>query len=101
MDKRFYLRNVRLSACVLFSSDTYRKLQKYFQILNIPWVSKSRYYDILHHMLSVTNEAWRKEQSQIVSASKQRGSILSGVKRCDSPDHNAKYISLIYFLIKV
>ena len=70
MDKRFYLRNVRLSACVLFSSN-------------------------------VTNEAWKKEQSQIVSESKQRGSILSGVKRCDSPDHNAKYISLIYFLIKV
>ena len=36
MEKRFYLGNVRLSTCVLFSSNTYGWLEKYFQILNIP-----------------------------------------------------------------
>ena len=97
MEKRFYMGNVRLSACVLFSSNTYRKLEKYFQILNIPWVSKSRYYNMLDHMLSVTNKAWKKELSQIVSASKQRGLILSGDGRCDSPGHNAKYLTYSLF----
>ena len=57
MEKRFYLGNVRLSACMLFSSDTYRNIDKYFEILNIPRVSKSRYYNMLNHILSVTNEA--------------------------------------------
>ena len=33
---------------------------------------------MLDRMLRVTNEAWKKEQSQIVSALKQRGLILSG-----------------------
>ena len=35
MKKRFYLANVRLIACVLFSSNIYRKLGKYFKISNI------------------------------------------------------------------
>ena len=48
-------------------------------------------------MLSATNEAWKKEQSQIVSASKQRGLILSGDERCDSPGHNAKYLTYSLF----
>ena len=93
MEKRLYLGKVGLSACVLFSSNTYRKLEKKLSVLKIPWVSKSRYYDMLDHMLSVTNEVWKKEHSQIVSASKQRELILSGDGRCDSPGHNAKYLT--------
>ena len=54
MEKKFSLGNARLSACILFSSNTYRKLEKYFQILNIPWVSESCYYDMLDHMLRTT-----------------------------------------------
>ena len=49
-------------------------------------------------MLSVTNETWKKKkQSQIVSASKQRGLILSGERRCDSPSHSAKYLTYSLF----
>ena len=51
---------------------------------------------MLDYMLSVTNEAWKKEESQIVSGWKQRELILSGDGRCDTPGHNAKY--LIYLL---
>ena len=35
-EKRFCLGNARLTACVLFSLNTCRKLEKYFQILNTP-----------------------------------------------------------------
>ena len=48
-------------------------------------------------MLSVTNEAWKKEQSQIVSESKQRRLILSGDRRCDTPCHNEKYLTSSLF----
>ena len=47
---------------------------------------------MLDHILSVTNEAWKKELSQLVSATKQRGLILSGDGRCDIPGHNGKYL---------
>ena len=52
---------------------------------------------MLDHMLSVLNKAWKKEQSQIVSASNQRGLIESGDKRCDSPGHNVKYLTHFFF----
>ena len=55
-----YLGNVRLSACVLFSSNTYRKLEKYFHILNFPWVWKSCYYDMFDHMLVLRNKLGRQ-----------------------------------------
>ena len=48
-------------------------------------------------MLSVLNKAWKKEQSQIVSASNQRGLIESGDKRCVGPGHNVKYLTHFFF----
>ena len=39
----------------------------------------------------------KKKQSQIVSASKQRGLILSGERRCDSPSYSAKYLTYSLF----
>ena len=52
---------------------------------------------MLDHMLSALNKAWKKEQSQIISASNQRGLIESGDKRCDSPGHNVKYLTHFFF----
>ena len=53
---------------------------------------------MLDHMLSVTNKAWKKELSQIVSASKQRGLILSGEGLCYGHNgHNAKYLTYSLF----
>ena len=95
--KRHYIGNLRLSASVLFSSNTYRKLSKYFQILNIPWVSKSRFYHLHEYMFNVTNEAWEKEQFSIVSNSLDRDVMYSGDGRCDSPGHNAKYLTYSLF----
>ena len=66
MQKRFYVENLKLIAAVLFSSNTHRKLSKYFEILDIPWVSKSWYYRINEkYMLGITDEAWHKEQELI------------------------------------
>lgn len=95
--KRYYIGNLRLSASVLFSSNTYRKLSKYFQILNIPWVSKSIFYQLQEYMFGVTNEAWEKEQASIVLNCMDRNVVYSGDGRCDSPGHNAKYLTYSLF----
>ena len=52
---------------------------------------------MVDHMLCVNNKAWKKEQPQIVSASKQRELILSGDKRCDIPGHDAKCLTYSRF----
>ena len=55
---------------------------------------------MLDRMLSVKNDAWKKEQSQIVSSSKQRGLILSGTGVVLA-QVTMQNISLIQFLIKI
>ena len=47
-------------------------------------------------MFGVTYEAWNKEQTIIFSNSDEKEFILCGDGRCDSPGHNAKYLT--YFL---
>ena len=99
IQNRFYLGNVKLIAAVLFSPNTYRKLKKYFEILNIPWISKAWYYRIRSKYLTrITNEAWQKELDSVVSEIGQRESFLSGDGRCDSPGHNAKYMMYSYMM---
>ena len=44
-------------------------------------------------MFGVTNEAWDKEQAIIFSNSDEKELILCGDGRCDSPGHNAKYLT--------
>ena len=55
---------------------------------------------MVDRMLSVKNDAWKKEQSQIVSSSKQRGLILSGTGVVLA-QVTMQNISLIQFLIKI
>ena len=44
-------------------------------------------------MLGVTNEASDKEKAIIFSNSYEKELILCGDGRCDSPSHNAKYLT--------
>lgn len=98
MQSKYYIGNLKLIAGVLFSSNTFRKLSKYFEILDIPWISKAWYYRInAKYMLGITNEAWKMEQNMIVSQSHQRELLLSGDGRCDSPGYNAKYMTYSLF----
>ena len=50
----------------------YQKLAKYFQVLDIPWISKTQYYDTQQTILGVTNEAWDKEQAIVFSNSDEK-----------------------------
>ena len=59
----YYLGNLRISASILVSSNMYQKLAQYFQVLDIPGLSKMRYYNIQQTMFGATNEAWDKEQA--------------------------------------
>ena len=91
MTKWYHLGNLKLSASVLFSSNTFRKISKYFQVMDIPWVSESRYYGIQNYMYGVTHEAWKEEVTKLDQLSKDP-LILSADARCDCPGHNAKYL---------
>ena len=62
----FYHGNLKLSPCVLFSSNTYRKILKFFKLSGIPFVAKSRYYEIQRkYLFGVANEAWIKSPTRL------------------------------------
>ena len=63
MQNQHYIGNLRLVAAVLVSSNTHRKLSKYFKIMNILWVSNSWHYEIQNkYMFGIASETWKKEQ---------------------------------------
>ena len=93
--KRQWMGNIRLSAAVLFSANTFTKIAEYFRLANVQWLGKTRYYAFQRKYLSgVVNEAYVKEKEVLLGDLKKKGPCkLSGDGRCDSPGHNAKYLT--------
>ena len=91
----FYHGNVKLAASVLFSSNTFTKICKYFEMADIAWISKSRFYALQKkYLFGVAYEAWQNEQETLISQLQDKESCcFSGDGRCDSPGHNAKYLT--------
>ena len=91
----FYHGNIKLAASVLFSANTFKNIQNYFEMAGVPWISKSRYYFMQKNYLhGVANEAWRREHSvDILDLKNRENCHFSGDGRCDSPGHNAKYLT--------
>ena len=92
---RLYEGNIKIAAGILFSTNTYIKLHKFFNLAGIHGISKQTYYRIYDKYLrGVVNDRWIREKTFILDSLKQRKSILlSGDGRCDSPGHNAKYLT--------
>ena len=92
---RYACGNIKLSASVLFSANTFAKIAEYFRLADIKWIGKTSYYRLQKEYLhGVVNEAFKKENDAILSKLKENGPCeVSGDGRCDSPGHNAKYLT--------
>jgi len=93
--KRQFCGNIRLSAAVLFSANTFAKIAEYFRLADIQWIGKTRFYSFQKKYLAgVGNEAYTKEKAILLNMLNQKGPCrLCGDGRCDSPGHNAKYMT--------
>ena len=83
------------AASVLFSANTYQRLASFFELANIQWLSKTSFYAIQKRYLTgVVNKTFIEKSAEIFNDIKNRGVYsLSGDGRCDSPGHNAKYLT--------
>ena len=72
-------------------------MQKYFEVLNIPWITKTQFYGLQKTIFSVSNEAWKKQQDGLPSFIVDSPLSLSGDGRCDSPGLNTKYLTYSVF----
>ena len=81
---RFSVGNLMSAVAVLFSANTYQRIASFFQLANIQWILKARCYEIQKTILV----------GRVKMKMKRRGNCcLSGAGRCDSPRHNAKYLT--------
>ena len=90
-----YHGNITFAASVSFSANTFQKIQKYFRLAKVAFISESSHYEIQKKFLfPIANEAWLCEQRNLLDEIRNKGRrVLRGDGRCDSPGHNAKYLT--------
>ena len=87
--------NLTSAASVLFSANTYKRLANFFDLAGIQLLLKTSYYAIQKkYLMGVVNKNYKKKSKEITEDMKKHGVYhLSGDGRCDSPGHNAKYLT--------
>ncbi|KAK1901462.1 Protein transport protein SEC23 [Dissostichus eleginoides] len=85
--------NLLLSAAILFSGNTYARMQDISDYLKLPILCKSQFYALQkRYLFPVINETWISCQIGVLDGlSREPKIVLSGDGRCDSPGHSAKY----------
>ena len=93
---RYSVGNLTSAASVLFSANTFQRLPQFFDLAGIQWISKSSFYAIQNRYLhGIVNRTFMLKSKAIIEEIKEGENIidLSGDGRCDSPGHNAKYLT--------
>jgi len=83
------------AAAVLFSANTFQRIANFFDMANVQWISKTTFYKIQKKYLTgIVQRNYDKMSKCILEEVKKVRFIqLSGDGRCDSPGHNAKYLT--------
>ena len=91
----YSVRNFTSAASVLFSANTYKRLTNFFDLTRIQWLSKTSYYAIhKKYLMGMVNKNYNEKSKEITEDMKKHGVYhLSGDGRCNSPGHNAKYLT--------
>ena len=94
--------NLTSAASVLFSANTYKRLATFFDLASIQWISKTSFYDIQkRYLFGIVNRNYEEQSNKAYDEIKKHGDYsFCGDGRCDSPGHNAKYLTYS-FLDKV
>ena len=94
----FYEGNILSAASILFSANTFSKIKKYFELACISFMSHTSYYNLQrNYLFGVANEDWVNEEKEVVSKIYQpHPCVFSGDRRCESPGHNAKYLTYTF-----
>lgn len=84
--------NLLLSAAILFSGCTYRKISHLASIINLQVMAERTFHSIQRkYLFPVVHRAWSAHQQGIFSRNNNTELVLCGDGRCDSPGYSAKY----------
>ena len=89
------LDSILICSATLFSANTFQKIYDFFHLVGLQCIEKTRYYQFQRRYLAgVVQERYCRENNSILNHLKEQGlCCLTGDGRCDSPGHNAKYLT--------
>ena len=87
--------NLKLASAILFSGNTYTRFKDIFRFSNIKYFEKDTYRRYQNrYLFAVVNDTWVHERNRVLNNASLKGHInVIGDGRCDSPGHNAKYLT--------
>ena len=95
--------NLLSAAATLYSGNTYARISKFAELLNLQFFSHTVYDEMqTKYLVPVVHNTWVEEQQRVVQLLKTRESVaLIGDGRCDSPGYCAKYCKDMSFITTV
>ena len=91
--KRMSEGNLSLSAAVLYSGNTFTRIQEMMQVCKVAFIGRTSYHKIQKEILfPVINHVYNMHRNDIITTMKNKDALnVIGDGRCDSPGYNAKY----------
>ena len=95
-----YANNIQAAASILFSGNSFAKIQHLAHFFGLAFLSKSTFYRLQRvYLIPTVNEWWCWTRDQLVNELSGQDIVVGGDGQCDSPGYNAK--NLCYFTIDV
>lgn len=92
---RVKMGNLLVAGCILFTGNTFARMDDFAKCLGLRFISSSTFYDLQNsHLLPIIQESWEENRHQILQTAMERhpqGLVLSGDARTDSPGHSGKH----------
>ena len=85
--------NLATATSVLFSANTYQRLARFFDLAGIQWICRTSFYAIQNRYGIVNRNYIEKSKARLEDMKQAKSIDLSEYGRCDSPGHNAKYLT--------
>ena len=92
------LGNILICSATLFSTNTFQRIYDFFGLAGLQCIGKTIFHQFQRQYLAgVIQERYCRENNSILNQLKEQGSgRLSGDGRCESPRHNAKYLTYTF-----
>ena len=89
------LGNILIFSATLFSANTFQRIYDFFRLVGLQCIGKTIFYQFQRRFLAgVAQKRYCRENNSILNQLKKQGSCrLSRDRRCDVPEHNAKYLT--------
>ncbi|KAL3888117.1 hypothetical protein ACJMK2_000497, partial [Sinanodonta woodiana] len=94
MNRRLHSGDFLAATTILTSGNNYGKLALWAQMMNMKFISASKFHDIQStYLVPIIDTFWEEHKKQVLSSFQEQELVVLGDGRNDSPGHSAQYCS--------